>query len=165
MINDVDALAAEGALAAIAGSGAAVCMMHKQGEPERMQDAPRYGDVLEEVRGFLAVRIAAARAAGIPDARIAIDPGFGFGKNLEHNLVLLRGLPRLCGLGVAVLAGVSRKSMLERITGRPVGERLAASLAAALLAVQRGARIVRVHDVAETRDALAVWSAVEETRQ
>jgi dihydropteroate synthase len=165
MINDVDALTAEGALAAIAGSGAAVCMMHKQGEPARMQDAPRYGDVLEEVRGFLADRIAAARAAGIADARIAIDPGFGFGKNLEHNLALLRGLPRLCGLGVAVLAGVSRKSMLERITGRPVGERVAASLAAALLAVQRGARIVRVHDVAATRDALAVWSAVEESRQ
>ncbi|MBI3371889.1 MAG: dihydropteroate synthase [Betaproteobacteria bacterium] len=160
MINDVDALSADGALALLAGSGAAVCLMHKQGDPARMQDAPYYRDVVAEVRGFLAERVDAARAAGIGAARIAIDAGFGFGKNLEHNLALLRGLPHFCDLGVAVLAGVSRKSMLERITGRPVGERLAASIAAALLAVQGGARIVRVHDVAETRDALAVWSAV-----
>ena len=165
MINDVDALSAEGALAVLAGSDAAVCMMHKQGEPAHMQDAPRYGDVVEEVRDFLAARAAAARAAGIGAARIAIDAGFGFGKNLEHNLALLRGLPRFCDLGVAVLAGVARKSMLERITGRPAGERLAASIAAALLAVQGGAGIVRVHDVAETRDALAVWSAVRGNRQ
>ena len=165
MINDVDALAAEGALEALASSGAAVCLMHKRGEPGSMQDAPRYTDVVEEVRAFLASRIAAARAAGIAAARIAVDPGFGFGKNLAHNLALLRGLPRFGDLGVALLAGVSRKSMLERITGRPVGERLAASIAAALLAVQGGARILRVHDVAETRDALAVWSAVQEARR
>ena len=152
MINDVDALCAEGALAAVAGSDAAVCMVHKQGDPATMQVAPHYGDVVEEVRAFLA-------------ARIAIDPGFGFGKNLEHNLALLRGLARFCDLGAAVAVGVSRKSMFGRITGRPVGERVAASLAAALLAVQGGARIVRVHDVAETRDALAVWSAVQEGGQ
>lgn len=165
MINDVDALTAAGALEALAGSDAAVCMMHKQGEPAQMQDAPRYGDVVREVREFLAARIDAARAAGISAERIAVDPGFGFGKNLAHNLALLRGLPRICDLGVAVLAGVSRKSMLERITGRPVAERLAASIAAALRAVQAGAKIVRVHDVAETRDALAVWFAVEECRR
>lgn len=165
MINDVEALTADGALEAVAPSGAAVCLMHKQGEPSNMQQAPHYTDVVEEVRAFLASRVEAARAAGIAAARIAVDPGFGFGKNLEHNLALLRGLPRFGDLGAAVLAGVSRKSMFERITGRPVGERLAASIAAALLAVQGGARILRVHDVAETRDALAVWSAVQEGRR
>ena len=165
MINDVDALCAEGALAAVAESDAAVCMVHKQGDPATMQVAPRYRNVVEEVRAFLAARIGAARGAGIAAARIAIDPGFGFGKNLEHNLALLRGLARFCDLGAAVAAGVSRKSMFGSIVGRPVGERLAASLAAALLAVQAGARIVRVHDVAETRDALAVWSAVQQGGQ
>ena len=165
MINDVDALGADGALDAVAASQAAVCLMHKQGEPAHMQDAPYYADVVLEVRGFLAARVDAARSAGIPERRIAIDPGFGFGKNLDHNLALLRGLARFCDLGAALLVGVSRKSMFARITGRPVGERLAASLAAALLAVQGGARILRVHDVAETRDALAVWSAAGEGRQ
>lgn len=165
MINDVQALSADGALGAVAASRAAVCLMHKQGEPAHMQDAPYYADVVGEVHGFLAARVAAARTAGIDARRIAVDPGFGFGKNLEHNLALLRGLARFCDLGVAVLAGVSRKSMFARLTGRPVGERLAASLAAALLAVQGGARILRVHDVAETRDALAVWSAVEKGRR
>lgn len=160
MINDVDALTADGALELLARSEAAVCLMHKQGDAANMQDAPHYRDVVAEVRAFLAARAAAAAAAGIGAARIAIDVGFGFGKNLEHNLALLRGLPHFSSLGVAMLAGVSRKSMLERITGRPVGRRLAASIAAALLAVQGGARILRVHDVAETRDALAVWSAV-----
>jgi dihydropteroate synthase len=165
MINDVNALRADGALDALAASGAAVCLMHMQGEPAHMQDTPSYVDVVQEVRGFLAARIAAARAAGIGATRIAIDPGFGFGKNLEHNLALLRGLARFCDLGAAVVVGLSRKSMFGHITGRPVGERLAASLAAALLAVQGGARILRVHDVAETRDALAVWAAFQEGGQ
>jgi dihydropteroate synthase len=165
MINDVEALTATGALEAVAASQAAVCLMHKQGEPAHMQDAPYYADVVGEVHGYLSARVAAARMAGIAQRRIAVDPGFGFGKNLEHNLALLRGLARFRDLGAAVLAGVSRKSMFARLTGRPVGERLAASLAAALLAVQGGARILRVHDVAETRDVLAVWSAFQEGRQ
>ncbi|MBI3141156.1 MAG: dihydropteroate synthase [Rhodocyclales bacterium] len=161
IINDIGALQAPGALEAAAGSRAAVCLMHMRGEPRTMQQEPRYGDVVAEVREFLAQRVAAAQAAGIGPERIIVDPGFGFGKLLEHNLVLLRQLDRFAGLGAAVLVGISRKSMLGQITGRPVGERLPGGLAAALIAVQKGARILRVHDVAATKDALAVLAAVD----
>ncbi|MBI4206033.1 MAG: dihydropteroate synthase [Betaproteobacteria bacterium] len=161
MVNDVNALAAPGALEAVAGTTAAICLMHKQGDPRTMQQDPHYDDVVREVRQFLAARIAAAQAAGIGHERIVIDPGFGFGKTLEHNLALLRELGQFAALGTVVLAGLSRKSMLGKITGRDVGERVYAGVAAALIAVENGARIVRVHDVAATRDALAVWNAVK----
>ncbi|MDP1654333.1 MAG: dihydropteroate synthase, partial [Rhodocyclaceae bacterium] len=161
VINDIAALQAPGALAAAAESGAAVCLMHMQGEPRTMQAAPDYGDVVKDVRAFLAARVAAAQAAGIAAERIIDDPGFGFGKQLEHNLALLRHLECFCDLGACVLAGLSRKSMLGEITGRKVSNRDTASVAAALLAARNGARILRVHDVAATRDALAVWAAVE----
>jgi dihydropteroate synthase len=160
MVNDINAFRAQGAVDAVAGSGAAVCMMHMQGTPRTMQADPHYADVVAEVRGFLAERVAALRAAGIAPERIVVDPGFGFGKTMDHNLELLRRLDRFLDLGAAVLAGLSRKSMLGRITGRDAGDRVFASVAAALIAVQHGARIVRVHDVAATRDVLAVWNAV-----
>lgn len=160
MVNDINALAAPGALEAVATAQVAVCLMHKQGDPRIMQQNPRYDDVVREVKDFLARRIAVAERAGIDRERIAIDPGFGFGKTLEHNLALLREFGQIAALGVAVLAGLSRKSMLGRITGREVRERAFASVAAALIAVEKGARIVRAHDVAATRDALAVWNAV-----
>lgn len=162
MINDVNALQADGALAVAAASSAAVCLMHKQGVPATMQQQPSYGDVVGEVKEFLGRRIEAVERAGIARDRIVIDPGFGFGKTLEHNLALLRSLPEFVELGVPVLAGMSRKSMLGQITGRAVGERQSASVAAALLAVQRGAHIVRVHDVRETVDALKILNAVNE---
>jgi dihydropteroate synthase len=161
MINDIDALAAPGALDAVGDTDCAVCLMHKKGDPASMQQDPRYDDVVGEVKQFLATRIAACEIAGIEHDRITIDPGFGFGKTVAHNLSLLKKLPELAALGVPVVAGWSRKSALGAITGRPVGERLAASVAAALLAVQHGATIVRVHDVRETRDALAVMQALE----
>jgi len=161
MINDINALRAPGALAAVAESGAAVCLMHMQGTPGTMQQHPSYGDVVAEVKTFLRERVEAARAAGIALERISIDPGFGFGKTLEHNLELLRHLREFAALGVPLLAGWSRKSSLGRITGKPAGDRLAASIAAALITAQNGAGILRVHDVAATRDALAVLSAVE----
>jgi dihydropteroate synthase len=161
MINDVRALRDDGALEAAADLGVPVCLMHMQGEPGHMQDDPRYDDVVAEVHRFLADRILACQFAGIDRKRLLVDPGFGFGKTLEHNLGLLRGLDRFATLGVPVLAGLSRKSMLGRITGREVpAERVHASVAAAVIAVQRGAGLVRVHDVAATRDALAVWQAV-----
>jgi dihydropteroate synthase len=160
MVNDVSALAAPGALAAVAASPAAVCLMHMRGEPGTMQENPSYRDVVREVRDYLSGRVAEAERAGIPRDRIVADPGFGFGKNLEHNLALLRSFSDLRALGVALLAGLSRKAMLGKITGREVGDRLHASVAAALIAAQNGAHIVRVHDVAATRDALAVWNAV-----
>ncbi len=160
MVNDVNALLAEGALEAVAQSEAAVCLMHKQGDPQTMQQQPHYEDVVAEVGEFLRGRIAAAEAAGIARERIAVDPGFGFGKTLAHNLELLRGLDRLRELGVPVLAGLSRKSMLGAITGQDVEHRVSASVASALIAVQRGASIVRVHDVRATVDALKVWDAV-----
>lgn len=161
MVNDVMALGEPGALAAVAQTGAAVCLMHMQGEPQTMQAAPHYDDVVAEVRSFLTQRIAACEAAGIERARLVIDPGFGFGKTLAHNLALLRNLGRLVELGVPVLVGMSRKSMLGALTGRPVAEREYAGIAAHLAAVARGAAIVRVHDVAAMRDALSVWQAVE----
>jgi dihydropteroate synthase len=161
MINDINALRAPGAIAAVAAADAAVCLMHMQGTSGTMQQHPSYDDVVAEVKAFLLERVRAARAAGIALDRIAIDPGFGFGKTLEHNLELLRHLREFEVLGVPVLAGWSRKSSLGKITGKPAGERLAASVAAALIAAQNGARILRVHDVAATRDALAVLAAVE----
>ena len=164
MINDIDALTAPGALEAVARADCAVCLMHKKGDPATMQADPHYADVVGEVKAFLAARIAAAEAAGIARARIVADVGFGFGKTVTHNLTLLGRLAEFRGLGVPLLAGLSRKSTLGRITGRPVGDRLAASLAAALLAVQGGAKILRVHDVAETRDVLALWQAVQDPR-
>jgi dihydropteroate synthase len=160
MINDINALQAPGALEAVAASDAAVCLMHMQGEPRSMQAAPVYGDVVEEVRSFLEQRVANCLAAGIGREHIVVDPGFGFGKTVEHNLALLAHLRRFGEIGLPVLAGLSRKSVLGAVTGRPVTERLPASVAAALLAVERGAAIVRVHDVGATRDALAVLDAV-----
>ena len=160
MINDITALAAPAALEAVAAADCAVCLMHMQGEPRTMQQAPAYADVVREVKEFLSARAAAAERAGIGRSRIVIDPGFGFGKTLEHNLTLLRELRELAALGLPLAVGWSRKSSLGGITGRTAGDRLAPSLAAALIAIQNGARIVRVHDVAATRDALAVWAAV-----
>jgi dihydropteroate synthase len=161
MVNDVNALQETGALEVVAGTDAAVCLMHKQGVPQNMQQQPQYQDVIAEVSDFLHLRMAAAEAAGIARTRIVLDPGFGFGKSLAHNLDLLRELETFCALGVPVLAGLSRKSMLGAITGRDVNERMVASVTAALLAVQRGAAIVRVHDVRETVDALNIWNAVK----
>lgn len=157
MVNDIEALGAPGALEAVAGSDCAVCLMHKKGDPTTMQQDPQYADVVREVRDFLAARIAACERSGIGRERIVADPGFGFGKSMQHNLALLKRLPELAALGVPILAGWSRKSSLGAITGRDVGERLAASLAAALLALLGGARILRVHDVRETRDVVKMW--------
>jgi len=161
MINDVEALAAPGALQAVADSKCAVCLMHKKGEPATMQQDPHYDDVVGEVKAFLNERIERALAAGIGRQRLVVDPGFGFGKTARHNLLLLKHLGELSDL--PVLAGLSRKSTLGKLTGRPVGERLAGSLAMALLALQGGARILRVHDVRETRDVVSVWEAFKAT--
>ena len=159
MVNDVAALGAPGAIEAVAGTDAAVCLMHKQGEPGSMQDEPRYGDVVEEVREFLRERVAACVSAGIARSRLVVDPGFGFGKALEHNLELLRNLDKIASDGLPVLAGMSRKRMIGALTGREEGERLAGSVAAAVVAAIHGARIIRAHDVRETADALRVVAA------
>ena len=158
MINDVYGFRAPGAWAAVKDSDCALCVMHMQGEPRTMQDNPHYDDAVAEVEAFLSARLAEAEAAGIARARLCIDPGFGFGKTLDHNLALLRALPRLVRLA-PVLAGMSRKRMIGALTGRDVPDRLAGSVAAALRAVENGAAIVRVHDVKETVDALKVWRA------
>ena len=160
LINDVRALQAPGALEAAAASGCAVCLMHMQGEPRTMQAAPTYGDVVEDVYAFLADRIEACLRAGIELERILVDPGFGFGKTLDHNLLLMRRLSRFTALGVPVLIGVSRKSMIGTVTGRGVEARVAGGLALAALAVASGARIIRSHDVAETLDAVRMAAAV-----
>jgi dihydropteroate synthase len=162
MINDIEALSAQGGLEAVAKSDCAVCLMHKQGEPATMQRDPHYDDVVGEVKAFLEQRVKAAQGAGVAASRIVVDPGFGFGKTVAHNLELLRHLEKISSLKLPVLAGLSRKSSLEKITGRAVGERLAGSLAMALLALQGGARILRVHDVKETRDVISVWKAFRE---
>lgn len=162
LINDVRALRLPGAIEAARDAGVPVCLMHMQGEPGSMQQAPHYGDVVFDVVDFLRCRIDACATAGIPRDRLLLDPGFGFGKTLEHNLALLAGLSRLCAIGPPVLVGLSRKSMIGALTGRPVGERLAGSLAAVVLAVERGTLIVRVHDVAPTVDALRVAWALRE---
>jgi len=166
LINDVNALQAPGAMDAAAASGAAVCLMHMQGQPRTMQQRPVYADVVEDVRTFLAERVRDAIAAGIAGDRIAVDPGFGFGKTLAHNLRLLESLDRFVELGVPVLAGISRKSMIGTLLGdRPAHDRLHGSVAAAVIAAMKGARILRVHDVAATVDALKVVTAVMESAQ
>ena len=159
MINDVTALRDPGAIAMLADLTVPVCLMHMQGEPRTMQAAPQYEDVVADIIGYLQRRVSACEAGGIARERLLIDPGFGFGKTVEHNLVLLRDLDRFAELDLPVLVGISRKSMLGAVTGRAVDERLAAGVASAVMAVERGARIVRVHDVAETVDALKMWQA------
>jgi dihydropteroate synthase len=157
VINDVNAFRAPGAIEAVANESAGLVVMHMQGTPATMQKEPRYADVVAEVLDYLRARAEALEAAGVARSRIVLDPGFGFGKALEHNRALFRALPRIAALGYRVLAGVSRKRMIGEFTGREVGERAAGSVAAALLAVQNGASLVRVHDVRETVDALKVW--------
>jgi len=162
MINDVYALRRDGALDTAAELGVPICLMHMLGEPRSMQDQPHYDDVVGEVHRFLTDRLFACELAGIDRRKVMVDPGFGFGKTLEHNLALLRALEQFGNLGSGVYAGLSRKSMIGAMTGRQVpAERVAGSVGAALIAVQRGARMVRVHDVAATVDALAVWHAVQ----
>ena len=160
MINDINGFRAPGALAAVAGGDCALCVMHMRGTPQDMQQQPDYGDVVAEVIAFLHERVNTMLAAGIERERICIDPGFGFGKTVEHNYALLRNIGRMQQeLGLPVLAGVSRKSMIGAVTGKPVEQRLAGNLAGALAAIAHGARIVRVHDVVETVDAVKVWQA------
>ena len=165
MVNDVTALGEPGALDAVADSGVAACLMHMQGEPRTMQREPRYADVLFEVRDFLRGRVARCIEAGIPVSRLVVDPGFGFGKTLAHNLELLRRLPEIAAVGPPVLAGLSRKSLVGQLTGRGSGNRLGGSVALALLAAQGGARILRVHDVAPTVDALRIVAAAGAMRE
>lgn len=160
LINDVRALRREGALTAAAETGLPVCLMHMQGEPGSMQTAPAYEDVVAEVEGFLEGRMAACEAAGIQRQRIVVDPGFGFGKSVQHNLKLLEALPRLAKLQVPLLVGLSRKSLIGKLLGRDVDHRLPASLALAVLAVERGAMIIRAHDVRATADAVAMCTAL-----
>jgi dihydropteroate synthase len=160
MINDIQALTAPGALAILAASQAAVCLMHMQNTPRTMQHEPQYDDVLLEVQAYLASRREACLVAGIAENRIVLDPGLGFGKTLPHNLALLRGLPGLCALGQPVLVGVSRKSLLGALTGQPVGAREPAGLAANLFAFQAGARLFRVHEPGPLQDGLRVWQAL-----
>ena len=162
MINDVRSLSRDGALQAAAQGNLAVCLMHMQGEPQTMQDSPQYDDVTTAVRTFLADRVAACEAAGIARERLLIDPGFGFAKTLAHNLSLFRHMQALHDLHLPLLVGVSRKSMIGKVLGREVDQRLAGSLALAALAVQQGAYILRVHDVAETVDVLRMLEAVAE---
>jgi len=164
MVNDVQALQAPGALDAVRESNCAVCLMHMKGEPATMQREPHYDDVVREVRQFLEQRLRACHAAAIEQERLVVDPGFGFGKTVEHNLTLLAHLDEFRGLGVPLLAGLSRKSTIGKVTGRPMAERLAGSLAMALLALQGGATILRVHDVKETRDVIAVWEQVARSK-
>jgi dihydropteroate synthase len=169
MINDIYGFRQPGALEAVVGSGSglggsngvALCVMHMQNAPKTMQDAPRYADVGQEVGNFLKARCEALQAAGVAAGRIWLDPGFGFGKTLDHNLALLRGLSELSRLGFPLLVGLSRKSMIGALTGRDVQHRAAGSVAAALVAAQNGARMLRVHDVRDTADALKVWWAVK----
>jgi dihydropteroate synthase len=161
LVNDVTAGRGDpDLLPLVAERGAAVCLVHMQGEPRTMQQAPHYDDVAGEVAAFLEDRLAAAVAAGIPEAHVVLDPGVGFGKRLGDNLTLLRELPRLSALGRPVVVGVSRKGMFGDLLGRQVDERLAGSLAAGLLAIDRGAAVLRVHDIRETADAIDVWRAV-----
>lgn len=162
LINDVRALQREGALRAAAATGLPVCLMHMQGQPGSMQQNPQYDDVVADVSDFLHARIAACHQQGIPSERIILDPGFGFGKTLAHNLALLRRLPELGGLGYPLLVGMSRKSMVAQLLNRPIAERLPGSLALAMLAAERGAAVLRVHDVAATVDVLKVLAAVVE---
>ena len=162
MINDINGFRAPGAIEAVRDSDCALCIMHMQSTPDTMQQQPAYGDVVAEVTAFLRERVAALTAAGIDPRRLCIDPGFGFGKTVAHNYALLKATGQLIEqLGLPLLAGLSRKSMIGAVTGKPVEQRLAGSLAGALAAVAQGALIVRVHDVAETVDALKVWQAAQ----
>ncbi|MDP3847235.1 MAG: dihydropteroate synthase [Pseudomonas sp.] len=161
LINDVRALRREGALAAAAATGLPVCLMHMQGEPGNMQQNPLYQDLLGEVHGFFVERLAACAAAGIPAGRLVLDPGFGFAKDLQHNLSLFKHLERLHEFGLPLLVGVSRKSMIGQTLGRDVDQRLAGGLALAALALAKGAKILRVHDVLETVDLVRMLAAVE----
>ena len=163
MINDINAMQADGAWELVAESDVALCLMHKQGSPLTMQRDPQYHHAVREVRDFLFARVSAAEQHGIARERLIIDPGFGFGKRLEHNLALLQHLDQLATLGIPILAGLSRKSMLGKITGRDVGQRVYASIAAAILAAQNGASILRVHDVAATKDAFQIINALEKS--
>ena len=163
MVNDVNALLVEGAIEAVASTDVAICLMHKQGNPKNMQENPVYGDVVKEVGAFLRERVQAVESAGVARQRIVIDPGFGFGKTVEQNLQLLNRLPELAMEGIPLLVGLSRKSMLGQLTGQDVGERLPASLTVNVIAAQKGAKILRVHDVQATRDALRVLKAVKES--
>jgi dihydropteroate synthase len=160
MINDIYALRMPGALEVVRDHDCGLCLMHMQGEPLTMQQAPDYGDVVSEVTAFLAARVAVCRQAGIADGRLVLDPGFGFGKRLAHNIALFRALTVEDRAALPWLVGVSRKSMLGEITGKPVGDRMVSSVAAAMLAAQRGAAILRVHDVSATCDALSVLRAL-----
>lgn len=162
MVNDVNGFRAEGAVAAVAGRGVGACVMHMQGEPATMQADPQYGDVVAEVAAFLGAKAASLVAAGVARDAVVVDPGFGFGKRREHNVRLFRNLRAIADLGYPVLAGVSRKRLIGEITGREAHERLAGSVAAALMAVQNGASVVRVHDVRETVDAINVWMALKQ---
>ena len=161
VVNDVYGFRGEGAIEAVARAQVGVVAMHMQGTPGTMQKEPRYGDVVAEVTTFLLERAHALEQAGVARGRIALDPGFGFGKTVEHNRQLFHALPQIAAHGYPVLAGVSRKKMIGDFTGRPAGERAAGSVAAALMAVQNGASIVRVHDVKETVDAINVWVALK----
>jgi len=161
LVNDISAGRGDpGLLPLVAEHGAAVCLVHMRGEPRTMQQAPHYDDVTSDVAAFLEERLAAAVAAGIPEAHVLLDPGIGFGKRLDDNLTLLRELPRLAVFGRPLVIGASRKSMFGQLLGREVGERMAGSLAAGLMAIDRGAAVLRVHDIRETADAIAVWQAV-----
>lgn len=160
LVNDVSAGADPGMFPLVAERGAGICLMHMQGEPATMQDDPRYDDVVSEVAAFLEARMRTAVAAGVAEDAIVLDPGIGFGKDLGQNLALLAGLPRIAGLGRPVLVGVSRKGMIGQVTGREAGDRLAGSIGAALAAVEAGAAVLRVHDVAETVDALRAFTTI-----
>lgn len=162
LLNDVRALTRDGALEAAAATGLPICLMHMQGEPTTMQAEPQYVDVVTEVREFLLGRVAACERLGIVRERLLLDPGFGFGKSVTHNLQLLHGLSQLSAMGFPVLVGFSRKSLIGKLLGRDVAQRLPASLALAVLAVERGAAIIRTHDVAATADAVAMCKAVQE---
>ena len=162
LLNDVRALTREGALEAAAAANVPICLMHMQGEPGDMQFAPHYDDVVEDVCEYLQSRIASCERQGIARNRLLLDPGFGFGKSVTHNLKLLRELPRLAAIGLPLVVSLSRKSLIGKLLGREVGQRLPASLALAVLAAQRGAAVIRTHDVAATVDAVSMLMALEE---
>jgi dihydropteroate synthase len=165
LLNDVRALTRDGALEAAASSGLPVCLMHMQGEPDTMQIAPQYVDVVTEVEEYLLGRVAACERVGIVRDRLLLDPGFGFGKSVAHNLQLLNSLTRLTAMGLPLVVGLSRKSLIGKLLGRDVHERLPASLALAVMAIERGAAIIRTHDVAATADAVAMWVALQESSE
>lgn len=161
LINDISAFQADGAVDAVVSTNVALCVMHMRGRPETMQVEPVYGDIMSDVEEFLSDRVGVLLRAGVSPDRLILDPGFGFGKTVDHNLTLLRGLARFGVGGYPILVGMSRKSMLGAITGRDVKNRAVAGALTAMIALQNGAKIIRTHDVAETRDAIRVWRALE----